>query len=388
MPDVRPPGSRQALGTALPACGRVALMVLFAAVLAGCSETAPETAPADLARPAVIQQVGVADAGAKLRFPGRLRAAKRAELSFNVPGFVAEFALNEGSRVKAGQVVARLDDTVFKARVDAAQSEFDRARTDLERYQRLWDTERAVARSEVDDRGSRLEAARTNLAAAQQDLADTVIRAPFAGVVTRRRLETFANVQAKQAIAELQNLDSLEVVIHVPQRLLRSEGSRTEALAYFDEQEDQPVPVVLQSYAADADPVTQTYEVVLALKSRPPGLTLLPGMSVTVLPFAPTAAHATPPDAALSIPLTAVASDATGGTFVWVVGAGGQVTRASVALGTIRGGQVTVASGLNRGAHRHRGRECAARGHEGSPAGGAVRRARAWLGEATRATPR
>lgn len=349
MVEAQPRGPWQAPGAARPACGRVAVLVLAAAVLAGCGQTAPEVAAPEVVRPAVIHEVGALDTGAKLRFPGRLRAAKRAELSFNVPGFVADFALTEGSRVKAGQVVARLDDTVFKARVDAAQSEFERAKTDLGRYQRLWDTERAVARSEVDDRRSRLEVARTNLAAAQQDLADTVIRAPFSGVVTRRRLETFANVQAKQAIAELQNLDSLEVVIHVPQRLLRNEGSRAEALAFFEGREDSPVPVVLKSYATEADPVTQTYEVVLALKTRQPGLTLLPGMSVTVMPFAQTAANSLPADAALSIPLTAVVSDATGGTFVWVVGAGGRVTRAGLVLGDIRGDQVTVASGLNAG---------------------------------------
>ena len=229
-------------------------MALFLLALAGCDKKAPASATPEAARPALIQEVGAADAAAKPRFPGRLRAAKRAELSFNVPGFVTEFGLTEGSRVRAGQVVARLDDAVFKARVNAAQSEFDRAKTDLERYQRLWETEFAVARSEVDDRRSRLEAARTNLAAAQQDLSDTVIKAPFAGVVTRRRLETFASVQAKQPIAELQDLDSLEVVIHVPQRLLRNEGSRAEALAFFEEREDLPVPVVLKSYATEADP--------------------------------------------------------------------------------------------------------------------------------------
>jgi multidrug efflux system membrane fusion protein len=324
-------------------------LALFTLVLAGCSEKAAAPAPAEVVRPALIQVVGATDAAAKLRFPGRLRATRRAELSFNVSGFVAEFALTEGSRVQAGQVVARLDDSVFRARVNAAQAEFDRAKTDLERYQRLWETEQAVARSEVDDRRSRLEVARTNLAAAQQDLADTIIKAPFSGVVTRRRLETFANVQAKQAIAELQDLGSLEVVIHVPQRLLRNQGSRAEALAFFEEREDLPVPVALKSYATEADPQTQTYEVVLALKSRPAGLTLLPGMSVTVLPFAATAAKSLPADASLSIPLTAVASDAKGGKFVWVVAAGGQVTRASVALGEIVGGSVTVTSGLSAG---------------------------------------
>jgi len=235
---------------------------------------------------------------------------------------------------------------VFKARVTAAQSEFDRAKIDLERYQRLWDTEQAVARSEVDDRRSRLEVARTNLSAAQQDLDDTRIKAPFSGVITRRRLETFANVQAKQAIAELQDLSSLEVVIQVPQRLLRNQGSRTDALAYFDEHEDQPVPVALKSYATEADPQTQTYEVVLTLKSRPSGLTLLPGMSVTVLPFTSPASAASAADTALSIPLTAIATDAAGGKFVWVVAADGQVTRANVVLSDIRGDRITLVSGL------------------------------------------
>jgi multidrug efflux pump subunit AcrA (membrane-fusion protein) len=92
-------------------------------------------------RPALLHVVGVGEDRPKLRFPGRLRASMRAELSFNVPGFVAAFDLPEGARVRAGQVLARLDDRVFQARVDAAQSEFDRARIDLERYQRLWESE-------------------------------------------------------------------------------------------------------------------------------------------------------------------------------------------------------------------------------------------------------
>lgn len=315
-------------------------------LLAGCQGKAPAPAAPEPVRPVAIQTVGQANSGMKLRFPGRLRAAKRAELSFNVSGFVSDFALTEGARVPAGQVLARLDDVVFRARVVAAQSEFERARVDLERYQRLWETEQAVARAEVDDRRSRLEVARTNLAAAQQDLSDTVIRAPFAGVVTKRRLETFANVQAKQAIAELQDLGTLEVVIHVPQRLLRNEGARAQAVAFFEEREDQPVPVTVKSYAAEADPVTQNYEVVLALSSRPAGITLLPGMSVTVLPIEGKAA---PTDVALTVPLGAVTSDAARSPFVWVVGRDGQVRQAPIVLGEVRGGQVKVASGLNAG---------------------------------------
>ncbi len=337
--------TQDACGRLQGASARAALLLLM---LTGCSKPETEPVVADVVRPALIREVGAADRGAKLRFPGRVRAERRAELSFSVPGFVVEFALNEGSRVKAGQVVARLDDGVFTAQMNAAQSEFDRAKTDLERYQRLWESEMAVARSEVDDRRARLEVARTQLATAQQNLADTVIRAPFDGVVTRRRLETFANVQANQPIADLQDLRALEIVINVPERIVRNEYAQDVGQAVFEGQDALPVPLRLKSYAAEADPQTQTYEIVLALGSPPAGLKLLPGMSATVVPFADTATAA---DAPLVVPLTAVASDATKDRFLWVVGTDGQVARRVVRTGDIRGGDVVITSGLEPGEH-------------------------------------
>jgi multidrug efflux pump subunit AcrA (membrane-fusion protein) len=110
-----------------------------------------------------------------------------------------------------------------------------------------------------------------------------------------------------------------------------------------------PVPAVVKSYATEADPQTQSYEVVLALKARPPGLTLLPGMSVTVLPFTAQGAPAAAAEAVLSIPLTAVATDAAGGRFVWVVGDDGRIARRDVVPGEVRGGDVIVGSGLKAG---------------------------------------
>ena len=162
----------------------------------------------------------------------------------------------------------------------------DRAKTDLERYQRLFEGEQAVAKSEVDDRKSRLEVARTNLAAVEQELSDTVIRAPFDGVLVRRRLETFTNVQAKQVIADVQDLGRLEVVINVPERTFRQHKPERDALALFSGQKDRPVKLRLKSYAIDADPQTQSYEVVLGIGEIPSGMVVLPGMSASVAPFA------------------------------------------------------------------------------------------------------
>jgi hypothetical protein len=88
---------------------------------------------------------------------------------------------------------------------------------------------------------------------------------------------------------------------------------------------------------------TQTYEIVLRLRSLPGGMNVLPGMSVTVMPFA---AMQAPDDATVSIPLTAIASDARDGSFVWVVGEDGRVARRAVVTGDVHGGSITISSGL------------------------------------------
>ncbi len=323
------------------------LAITLIIVLAGCGETVapPSNEPV---RPAVIIQAGAATLTTADRFPGRVRAEKRAELSFNVPGFLEHFELREGARIKAGQEIARLEANVYRARVNAAKAEFERAKTDLERYQRLFEGEQAVAKSEVDDRRSRLEVARTNLAAVEQELADTIIRAPFDGTLVRRRVETFTNVQAKQVVADLQDLRRLEIVIHVPERIFRQQRPERSAVALFSGQESRPVKLRLKSFAAEADPQTQSYEVVLALDAPPPGLTILPGMSASVAPFVtPIAEIANVPAATETwIPLTAIAAQGSDKQ-VWVVGADGAVSARPVATGEVLAGRIRILRGLD-----------------------------------------
>lgn len=333
----------------------IALVMLLAA----CEPVPPPTPVAEqVARPALILQVGVTAADDGLRLPGRVRAAKRAELSFDVPGFVDRFDLEEGRQVKADEIVARLDDRVYQARLDGARAQFERAKTDFARYQQLWDEKRAVPRTAVDERRAKFEAARTNLASAERDLADTLIKAPFDGVITRRHIEPFTNVQAKQPIAELQDLRALEVVVNVPERLVRRLQPQQDAVAYLegDAHEAMPampaIPLTLKSFAAEADPLTQTYPVVLSVLALPQDQNLLPGMAVTVRPKADSQAAPNPATRSaplIRIPLTAVSADALGQPGVWVVDEHGRVTRRAIQAGPIRGADLTVESGLAAG---------------------------------------
>jgi membrane fusion protein, multidrug efflux system len=323
----------------------ILLVFLGLNLLAGCQDAAPPV-QTEVSRPAEIVTVSTFGADSGLRFPGRVRAVQRAELAFNVPGQIVEFPAQPGDVLFAGAVIARLDPANYQSRRDAAQAEFDKARTDHERVRTIWEQSQAVARAEVDQKRTAMEVARSAYASARRDLEDTALEAPFDGVVARRHVENFQNVQAREPIVSLQNVDELEIVIHVPERVVGSEPRRSVAYAVFDVAPDRRVPVTVKSFATEADAQTQTYEVVLTI-IRPPDLTILPGMSAEVLPD-----HGMDGPAArqILIPLKAVAAAADGQAVVWVVDPEtSRVSPRPIELGSVRGSDVIVLGGLDDG---------------------------------------
>ena len=337
----------------MPGCphsvlGWSALCVSVAfASLSGCREPpAPSKAATEIVRPAEILVIASTDVDSSLRFPGRVRAVQRADLAFNVAGRLVEFPVKEGAQLEAGALIARLDPAAYRSRLAAAQAEFDKARTDYERVRTIWEKSQAVPRAEVDQKRAALEVSRSSLAAARKDVEDTRLIAPFAGLVARRFVENFQNVQAKEPIVSLQDVSQLEIVIHVPERIVRGEPKRAAAFAEFEGLPGRRFPITLKSFATEADAQTQTYEVILGL-ARPEGVTVLPGMSVTVYPDAQ--ATGTEPSA-VRIPLKAVAADSDGAPYVWVVDAQtSRVAKRGIAVGAVHQGDITVLSGLAAG---------------------------------------
>lgn len=311
-------------------------------MITGCNDDTPPPSTEPTARPAIIVTVGSDTTGGKLRFPGVIRAAQRAELSFDVAGKLVEFKTETGAKVAQGQVIARLDDTLFTSRARAAEAEFKRAQTDYQRHLQLWERQQ-LARTLVDERLATLEVMRNRLATAREELANTSLRAPFDGVLVRRHIETFGNVQAKQPIAELQNLEQLEIIIHVPERLVRSQPRQDRALAIFEGHE-QPVQLKLNGYSAEAHPQTQTYEVTLSLEPGSAPFPVLPGMSAIVQPYMPAQKEALP-----AVPLSAISAGADGAPHVWIVDADGRVSRRAVVTGDVSGAMIAVLSGLQAG---------------------------------------
>src|SRR5690554_4400325 len=106
---------------------------LLLAVLSGCGDGEAVVAQAEISRPVPMQVVGNAEQTSNLRFPGRVRAAQRADLAFNVPGQVIELPAEEGLLIEEGGLVAQLDDANYKIQMRSALAKYNKARTDYQR---------------------------------------------------------------------------------------------------------------------------------------------------------------------------------------------------------------------------------------------------------------
>lgn len=211
-----------------------ALLLTASAVMAGCGRGggAPAAAPGAQAvnigpENIVVVQTGAVRAGPALS--GSLQAERQATVRAEVSGSVLQTYVEQGQAVRAGTVLARLDDTAIRDQylsarsgVTAAEEAATIARRNLERSERLGSAgalaERDVetARLQATSAAAQLSDARSRLALAQKQLDKTQIRAPFAGVVSAKQVSAGDVVQPGGALFTLVDPGSMRLEAAVP----------------------------------------------------------------------------------------------------------------------------------------------------------------------------
>lgn len=324
------------------------------ALLGACGGEPPPPAAAAATRPVKTLVIADGTTGGERSFPARIAAAQSAALAFRVSGTVARLAVREGDRLPEGATVAELDPKDFQIVVSDRQATFDNAKKNFDRAKDLV-ASGAISRMDFDRLEAEFKNARAALDAARQDLAYTKLSAPFAGVVARRHVEQFEQVQINQAIVTLQNLDHLEVKFDVPESLIRGIRARKDreaarddiaVVASFEDLPGQRFPLRFKEAAAQADAQTQTFEVTYTM-DRVAERTVLPGMTATV-----TVDLSQLVDTATSfmVPVSAVVGDYKLDPQVWLVEPESMTTRAqAVEVGRMSGDRIEVTAGLEPG---------------------------------------
>ncbi len=320
-----------------------------ALVLTACgaeSTSAPPLEPP--VRPVKMHTVQGEHSTPVREYPGSISAGETATLSFEVPGTVVELPVEEGERVRAGDLLARIESDNARSQLRSARATRNAARSAYERAKSLY-AQGIVSQQQLEARQREYEVAQSQLEQAQTQVGETRITAPFDGRVAQKMVELNETVGPQQAVVTVQDLSRMEVVIDVPEQSRMRRALESESLAVtVSMRPDLRVPATLKEITTTADPRTRTYEATLTF--RPPAdAGLLPGMTARVLvggaPASRSGASGT-----VSIPTSAVFSRSDGSASVWAVDDSSMtVTRQSVSLGTMRDSTVVVTSGLRAG---------------------------------------
>lgn len=276
--------------------------------------------------------------------PGTAEAFYEADLGANVTGFVSELAVDVGSRVKKGQVLARLAVPELVAERGAARAEVTALRSEYER------TEMLAARNSVTQRAlaeakSRLDAAVAAESEVDAQIDYATIAAPFDGVVTARAIDpgdmVFQASSPKgsaEPLLKVAKLDVVRVKTYVPERDAVWANTGDAASVSFDALPGQAFAGTIARVSGAIQPATRTMLVEIDLPNADgqirPGLY---GQVRLALEHR---------DSALALPAPALQYDERG-AFVLVAAAGDVVQRQPVRIGLVTGGWIEVTSGLN-----------------------------------------
>jgi HlyD family secretion protein len=301
---------------------------------------------------------------------GYVVARRKAVVSAKIQGRLADLRVEEGSQVKKGEVLARLESNDYEAAVERARAGVQRAAADLAEQRRqlrlatelaqqdvLAEDQKEAAESRVRIAEAALAQAKADVDFAEAQLQNTVIRAPFAGVVVKKMAEVGESVApippgvnistSSGAIVALADLATLEVEADVAEANVAKVANGQPAEVTVEAIPNRRYKAVLRQVIPTADRTKATVMVKVTILDK--GRDLKPEMSakVTFLEREKRNAKAAAAEPVVLVPRPAVVTR-DGRSVVFVV-RDGRVQARPVVLGTEREGRVIVEDGLAGG---------------------------------------
>jgi len=314
---------------------------------------------------------------------GYVVARTKAAVSAKIPGRLASLAVSEGSVVRRGDVIARLDNADYEAAVSQAEAQLASARAtlveleaDRDELQREFvrtrdlraqnpnlvsaqdaegaDSKARQGEARVQAQRARVDAASAGLRFAQATLENTYVRAPFSGTVLRKEAEVGEVVApsvggglTRGAVVTMADLGTLEVEVDVNEAYIARVRGGQHARITLDAYPDTGFAGNVRQVVPTADRQRATVQVKVAILDRDPRILPEMGAKVEFLEDAAPRAGAPPAPRRIMVPAAAVRSE-NGASVVWIV-RNGRVERHEVDAGPVSGNLRDIRSGLSGG---------------------------------------
>ncbi|MBA6340460.1 efflux RND transporter periplasmic adaptor subunit [Colwellia sp. MB02u-10] len=276
-------------------------------------------------------------------FPATVSAVKSVDLKFEVSGRLIFENLVEGSEVKKGQVLAKIDPKPFQRKVQESRILYEDAQRNLKRIKDVFEKNVASQR-DYDEAKSQFSITKIALTNAKQDLSYCTIRAPFDAVIGARYIENDSLIRTGDSLANLQDRSALYFTFEVPERIMTANaGNRdVKATAHIIGQEDKIFDIRYVEHKTTPDPITQTYGVTFALDGEI-AKSFYPG-SRAIVNITQNNSHSQ----ALIIPLSALVGNNDSGFSVWRFNqVQNSLTKVKVKVSQLKGEYAMISVGLS-----------------------------------------
>jgi RND family efflux transporter MFP subunit len=276
-------------------------------------------------------------------FPATVSAVKSVDLKFEVSGRLVFESLVEGSEVKKGQILAKIDPKPFQRKVQESRIRHEDAQRNLKRIKDVFEKNVASQR-DYDEAKSQFLITKIALTNAKQDLSYCTIRAPFDAVIGARYIENDSLIRTGDSLANLQDRSALYFTFEVPERIMTANaGNRdVKATAHIIGQEDKIFDIRYVEHKTTPDPITQTYGVTFALDGEI-AKSFYPG-SRAIVNIKQNNSHSQ----ALIIPLSALVGNNDSGFSVWRFNQiQNNLTKVKVKVAKLKGEYAVISLGLN-----------------------------------------
>lgn len=336
---------------------RLPILVLIALAAPACNGRTSAQAAEERREVTPVVQVQTLQAEqftTHIEASGTALAARESYLSCPVPGRIQEILVERGEKVVQGQVLVKLDQKNYKlglqqatAGVAAAQSQVDQVKLELSKLEPLYE-KGVMPKADID----RLEAQKKGASAqvgvasagkkqARQALEDSVLRAPYDGVITDIYHQVGENATAMPPtmLAKIVDAQTLEVQVYLPEDASPYVQVGTTAQVIVQSAQVTTTGEVI--YVSDViQPVTHNFEVRIRVDNSQG--------AIKAGAFARVSLVRESLDSAVLVPITSVLRDETDEPFVYVVEKG-QAVKRDVSLGEQVGHRVLVEEGLSPG---------------------------------------
>ncbi len=269
---------------------------------------------------------------------GVLGAKEEVPLGFKIGGVIARIPVDEGDEVRAGQLLAELEQPEIGAEVSKAEAGEAQAERDFARATALY-RDSVIARDRFEAAGTGLEVARANLRIARFNERYAAIRAPASGTILRRLAEPGQQIGNGTAVLVLGAATRGSVVrVGLADRDMARIRLGDAAQVWFEAGSEGAVPARVARIAAAASPGTGVWLVELTLESRGRGISSGLIGRVEIRPRAATSTRV--------VPIAALVEGDGDSAIVYSVAAG-KAERHHVRIAFLDGERAAIASGLD-----------------------------------------